>query len=88
MLKDKTVGSIMVNMNDIQEILENLKGRGWTWAAISDEIGVEQNTVSRWYAGTRYPTNVVAVKALLEGLKRRSRVPKKWRPRVPKKRSS
>ena len=80
------IGSIITNMNDVQEILENLKDRGWTWAAISDEIGVGQNAVSRWYAGTRYPTNVIAVKALLEGLNRRSRVPKKWRSRVPRKR--
>ena len=68
-------------MNNVQELLAELKDLGWTWAAIADEIDVEQNTVSRWYAGVRYPANATAVMAMLAGLKRRARVPKKWRPR-------
>ena len=66
-------------MNDVQEMLEELSRLGWTWASIGDAIGVGQNTVSRWYAGRRYPANATGVKALLKGLKRRERVPKKKR---------
>ena len=66
-------------MNDVQELLTELRSKGWTKAAISDEIGVEYDTVARWERGVRYPNNVGGVKLQLSELLRRRRVPKKRR---------
>jgi hypothetical protein len=66
-------------MNEIQEVLEQLKQNGWTLAAIADELGVHYNTVQRWDAGTRSPANARAVVHESERLLTRRRVPKKKR---------
>lgn len=66
-------------MNDIQGLIAELRGRGWTLSAIADELGVSRQAVERWREGTRYPHQVVAVKALLERMLRQRRVPKRKR---------
>ena len=53
--------------------------RGWTLAALADELGVSGQTVMRWKAGAMYPVNARPVLAALEGLTRRRRIPKKKR---------
>ena len=73
------VGGSIVNMNDIQELLEQLRGKRWTISAIADEMGVSRNAVDHWRAGNRYPSNTVAVKHELERLLSRRSVPKKRR---------
>ena len=45
-------------MNEIQERLATLQDKGWTLAAIADEVGVTVNAVEKWKAGRRYPANV------------------------------
>jgi hypothetical protein len=66
-------------MDDIRDVLQRLKEKGWTLAAIADELGVHYNTVQRWDAGTRVPSNNRAVVHELERLLTRRRVPKKRR---------
>lgn len=66
-------------MNEIQERLAALQTKGWTLAAIADEVGVTVNAVEKWKAGRRYPANVRAVATLLDTLASRRRVPKKKR---------
>ncbi len=66
-------------VNDVQELLVQLKANGWTLAAIADEMGTHYNTVQKWSAGHRSPANSGAVIQVLEGLLRRRRVPKQRR---------
>jgi IS30 family transposase len=66
-------------MNEVQDVLQQLKENGWTLAAIADEVGVHYNTVQRWDGGTRVPANSRAVVHELERLLTRRRVPKKKR---------
>ena len=40
-------------MDDVQTLLADLKAKGWTNAAIADEIGVTVNAVEKWQAGDR-----------------------------------
>ena len=66
-------------MNDVQQRLEQLKDKGWTLAAISDEVGVSTRAVDYWQQGTRYPENAKMVLLGLDGLLKRKRVPKRRR---------
>lgn len=66
-------------MNDIQEQLTTLRDKGWTVAAIADELDVRSMTVHRWLSGTRYPENVKGVRSLLDELSSRKRIPKQRR---------
>ena len=42
-------------MNDVRSQIAELQDKGWTLAAIADEIGVTVNAVEKWKAGDRYP---------------------------------
>jgi transcriptional regulator with XRE-family HTH domain len=66
-------------MNEAQDILRRLKENGWTLAAIADEVGVHYNTVQKWAAGDRTPTNARPVLRELERLMGRRRIPKRKR---------
>ena len=66
-------------MNDVQKVLVELRGKGWTLAAIADEIEVHRETVVSWDAGRHSPANAKVVVLALENLLRRQRVPKKRR---------
>lgn len=66
-------------MNDVQAKIAELHTKGWTLAAIADELEVTVNAVEKWKAGDRYPTNAKAVLALLQTLIDIESVPKKKR---------
>ena len=66
-------------MNDIRTKLAELEAKGWTLAALADELGVTRNAVEKWKAGDRYPTNAKAVLALLTRLATKKRIPKRRR---------
>ena len=66
-------------MNDVQELIERLRAKGWTLSAVADEMGVSRNAVDFWRSGSRYPSNTVAVKHELERLLVRKRIPKRKR---------
>ena len=66
-------------MNDVQNNIDVLQERGWTLAALADELGVTTNAVEKWKAGNRYPRNAKAVLIVLELLSERKRIPKKRR---------
>lgn len=53
--------------------------KGWTLAALADELGVTVNAVEKWKAGDRYPTNAKAVLVMLDQIGKRKRTPKKRR---------
>jgi len=66
-------------MNDIQTKLAELEAKGWTLAALADELGVTRNAVEKWKAGDRHPTNAKPVLALLNRLVTKRRIPKRRR---------
>lgn len=66
-------------MNDVQAKLALLQEKGWTLAAIADEVGVKSNAVEKWKAGDRYPRPDKPVLEKLAQLQKRKRIPKKRR---------
>ena len=66
-------------MNNIQLKINELQEKGWTLAALADELEVTVNAVEKWKAGNRYPRNAKAVLIVLEQLSERKRIPKKRR---------
>ncbi len=66
-------------MDEIQTQLASLHDRGWSDAAISDELGVSSVTVFRWKSGKRRPENHRSVLLMLRMLGKKKRVPKKRR---------
>ena len=66
-------------MNAIQETLVQLQEKGWTLAALADELAVTVNAVEKWKAGDRYPSNPKLVLHALDGLAKRKRIPKQRR---------
>jgi orotate phosphoribosyltransferase-like protein len=66
-------------MNEIQAKISKLQEKGWTLAAISDELEVTVNAVEKWKAGDAQPHNAKAVYLLLDQLLERKRIPKQRR---------
>jgi hypothetical protein len=66
-------------MNEIQTKIAELQRKGWTLAAIADELAVTVNAVEKWKAGDREPRNAKAVIMLLDQLLERKRIPKQRR---------
>ena len=64
---------------DIQLKIAELVDKGWTLAAIADELGVTSDTVELWRAGKRNPTNAKAVLLMLDKVLKKKRIPKKKR---------
>ena len=68
-------------MNPVQKTLAELQEKGWSLAAIADEIDVSYNAVQKWKAGDRQPSNSKLVAQGLETLLQQGRIPKKRRVR-------
>jgi transcriptional regulator with XRE-family HTH domain len=66
-------------MNEIQGRLLALKEKGWTMAAIADELGVSNMTIFTWQKGTRNAENARSVLFKLDSLLARKRIPKRKR---------
>lgn len=70
----------MIQMNtEVQSRISALMVKGWTLAAIADELGVTSDTVELWRAGRRNPTNAKAILAMLDKVLEKKRIPKKRR---------
>lgn len=69
----------LIGMNDIQEKLAGLQSKGWTLAAIADELEVTVNAAEKWKAGDTYPRNSKGVLLVLDVLAKRKRIPKQRR---------
>lgn len=65
--------------NPIQIQLASLQSKGWTLAALADELAQTVNTLEKWKAGDRNPANEKAVLIVLETIEKRKRIPKKRR---------
>lgn len=66
-------------MNEIQNKIAELQEKGWTLAALADELEVTPNAIEKWKAGDRNPSNLKAILNLLDQLNRQKRIPKKKR---------
>ena len=66
-------------MNPVQKTLTELEEKGWSLAAIADELGVSYNAVQKWKAGDRQPATSKLVLQGLEALHQRNRIPKRRR---------
>ena len=53
-------------MNEIQTRIAELQEKGWTLAALADELEVTPNAVEKWKAGDRNPSNAKAILLLLD----------------------
>lgn len=65
--------------SNVQAKIAQLVEKGWTLAAIADELGVTSDTVELWRAGKRNPTNAKAVLAMLDEVLKKKRIPKQKR---------
>ena len=65
--------------NPIQIKLASLQEKGWTLAALADELDQKVNTLEKWKAGQRNPANEKSVLTMLEQLEKRKRIPKRRR---------
>jgi transcriptional regulator with XRE-family HTH domain len=65
--------------SEIQSRIAELVEKGWTLAAIADEIGVTSDTIELWKAGKRNPTNAKAILLLFDRVLQKKRIPKKKR---------
>ena len=66
-------------MSEIQSKIAELQKRGWTIAALADELGVSRDAVDKWMTGDRHPTNAKGIIAMLNQIAKRKRIPKKRR---------
>ena len=64
-------------MKDVQDRIAALEQRGWSLAAIARAVDIHYNTVQKWKAGDRNPSNTKLVIQGLDGLLTQKRVPKK-----------
>ena len=67
-------------MNDIQELIRQLEGEGWTLAAIADEVGVSWRTLKRWESAETYPDTSKPVLMALDTLMKRKPPPRRRYP--------
>lgn len=65
--------------SEVQLRIAELMEKGWTLAAIADELGVTSDTVELWKAGRRNPTNAKAVLAMLDVVLKKKQIPKQRR---------
>lgn len=66
-------------MNNVQTSMAELQKKGWTVAALADELGQALSTVEKWKSGERYPANAKAILNLLDKIGKHKRIPKKRR---------
>ena len=66
-------------MNEVQQRLLALQEKGWTLAAIANELEVTVNAVVKWKAGDRIPSNRESIFEHLDRLLPQRRVPLKRR---------
>ena len=70
-------------MNLVQERIAALEKKGWSLAALADELGVSYNTVQKWKSGDRQPGTGKVVLQGLDALNQRKRVPRRRRGKLP-----
>jgi transposase-like protein len=52
-------------MTEVQRLIRELRGKGWSVAAIARGLDVHYETIRRWYSGGRQPYHRHAVTVVL-----------------------
>lgn len=65
--------------SETQELLQELRDKGWTWSAVAGALECHRNAVDRWYRGERVPSNPGLVNKALKALAEKKRIPKQRR---------
>jgi len=68
-----------IRRKPIQTKLASVQKKGWTLAALADELDLTVSTIEKWKAGDRKPANEKAVLSMLGHIEKRKRIPKKRR---------
>ena len=66
-------------MNEVQTKIRELQSKGWTLAALADELGLTSSAVEKWKSGVRHPANSKAILTLMDQIASRKRIPKQRR---------
>jgi transcriptional regulator with XRE-family HTH domain len=75
----EAVGLMNETNSEVQVRITQLMEKGWTLAAMADELGVTSDTIELWRAGKRNPTNAKGVLLMLYKVSEKKRIPKKKR---------
>ena len=75
---------ILPQKNATQVRLASLKEKGWSWAAIADELGLTVNAVEKWVSGHHKPAKENETLRLLDQLIAKKRIPKRRRYTTPR----
>jgi len=65
--------------NEVQSRIAQLVEKGWTLAAIADELSVTSASVENWKAGKRNAANAKPILAMLDTLLNKKQIPKQRR---------
>jgi transcriptional regulator with XRE-family HTH domain len=65
-------------METIPHLIDALLEKGWTIAAIADELGYSRDSIERWRKGSNPPSSKLVTRGL-QDLLRRKRIPKRKR---------
>lgn len=65
----------MEELSELRSLLAQLRERGWTWAAVAEEMHVHRNAIDRWARGERVPQIEFLVVRFLKELLEREDVP-------------
>jgi transcriptional regulator with XRE-family HTH domain len=66
-------------MTEIQDLLTQLRAKGWSIAAIADDLKVNYYTIYRWEQGLTSPSNPAPVCRMLAEMLQQEAIPKKRR---------
>ena len=66
-------------MNDIQQKMAELQSKGWTLAALADELGVTASAMDKWKAGDKYPGMPRPILVMFDQIAKRKKIPKQRR---------
>lgn len=67
-------------MSELQDKIQELREKGWTLSAISDELGSHRETIYGWVARGHSPANIKLVIAALDGLFKKKPPPRRRYP--------
>ena len=64
---------------DVRDVIARLQIKGWSIAAMADELSLSRYAIDKWKSGARNPSHQALVLAALKKLETRKRIPKRKR---------
>ena len=69
-----------LTMNDVQQKISDLRGKGWTIQAIADELEVHRESIRDWMNGRYYPAHSKPILMAMDTLMKRKPPPRRRYP--------